>query len=228
MSVQNWSLQAKLIFCRFLLPSCPHFPCFIDANWRKCSALIKSPGGTSRFRAPLTPPMREAPTPSWLLSPGITLSSLQQSSSRLASFTLTSTWMATSALTHFHLNGRRVSQWRRWAFCVLSKFLKLPHEGAAEHHRAALWPQPQWPNQLGSSQGAPQWPRHSPVRYIDMTYRLSIYRHFWKISISISMSIWSFLKISISISIRQFQKYRYRHRYRYGGFGKYRYRYRYR
>ena len=60
----------------------------------------------------------------------------------------------------------------------------------------------------------------SPVRYIDMTYRLSIYRHFWKISISISISIWSFLKISISI--RQFQKYR----YRYGDFGKYRYRYR--
>ena len=56
----------------------------------------------------------------------------------------------------------------------------------------------------------------SPVRYIDMTYRLSIYQHFWKIS------------ISISISIRQFQKYRYRYRYRYGGFGKYRYRYRYR
>ena len=70
----------------------------------------------------------------------------------------------------------------------------------------------------------------SPVRYIDMTYRLSIYRHFWKISISISISIWSYLKISISISIsiRQFQKYRYRYRYRYGDFGKYRYRYRYR
>ena len=32
--------------------------------------------------------------------------------------------------------------------------------------------------------------RISPVRYIDMTYRLSIYRHFWKISISISISIW--------------------------------------
>ena len=64
----------------------------------------------------------------------------------------------------------------------------------------------------------------SPVRYIDMTYRLSIYRHFWKISISISISIWSYLKISISI--RQFQKYRYRYRYRYGDFGKYRYRYR--
>ena len=64
----------------------------------------------------------------------------------------------------------------------------------------------------------------SPVQYIDMTYRLSIYRHFRKISISISISIWSFLKISISIliSIRQFQKYR----YRYGDFGKYRYRYR--
>ena len=70
--------------------------------------------------------------------------------------------------------------------------------------------------------------KSSPVRYIDMTYRLSIYRHFWKISISIS--IWSYLKISISISIsiRQFQKYRYRYRYRYGDFGKYRYRYRYR
>ena len=41
-----------------------------------------------------------------------------------------------------------------------------------------------------------------------MTYRLSIYRHFWKISISISISIWSYLKISISISIsiRQFCK----------------------
>ena len=65
---------------------------------------------------------------------------------------------------------------------------------------------------------------NSPVRYIDMTYRLSIYRHLRKISISISISIWSFLKISISI--RQFQKYRYR--YRYGDFGKYRYRYRYR
>ena len=37
----------------------------------------------------------------------------------------------------------------------------------------------------------------SPVRYIDIEYRLSIYRHFWKISIS----TWSFLKISISISI---------------------------
>ena len=37
----------------------------------------------------------------------------------------------------------------------------------------------------------------SPVRYIDMTYRLSIYRHFWKIS------------ISISISIRRSWKYRY-------------------
>merc|ERR1711952_206044 len=46
----------------------------------------------------------------------------------------------------------------------------------------------------------------SPVRYIDMTYRLSIYRHFCKISISISILIWSFLKISISISIRQFCK----------------------
>ena len=68
----------------------------------------------------------------------------------------------------------------------------------------------------------------SPVRYIDMTYRLSIYRHFWKISISISISIWSYLKISISISIsiRQLKKYRYR--YRYGDFGKYRYRYWYR
>ena len=74
------------------------------------------------------------------------------------------------------------------------------------------------------------WGRNSPVRYIDMTYRLSIYRHFWKISISISILIWSYLKISISISIsiRQFQKYRYRYRYRYGDFGKYRYRYRYR
>ena len=60
----------------------------------------------------------------------------------------------------------------------------------------------------------------SPVRYIDMTYRLSIYRHFWKISISIRQ-FWK-ISISISISIRQFQKYRYR--YRYGGFGKYRYR----
>ena len=39
-----------------------------------------------------------------------------------------------------------------------------------------------------------------PVRYIDIEYRLSIYRHFWNIS------IWSFLKISISISIRQFWK----------------------
>ena len=48
----------------------------------------------------------------------------------------------------------------------------------------------------------------SPVRYIDMTYRLSIYWPFWKISISISISIWSYLKISISISIsiRQFCK----------------------
>ena len=36
----------------------------------------------------------------------------------------------------------------------------------------------------------------SPVRYI-IIYRLSIYRHFWKILISIS--IWSFLKILISI-----------------------------
>ena len=94
----------------------------------------------------------------------------------------------------------------------------------------------------------------SPVRYIHIKYRLSIYRHFWKIlisiwsflkiSISISISIRQFWKISISksisirqfwkisisisISIRQFQKYRYRYRYRYGGFGKYRYRYRYR
>ena len=66
------------------------------------------------------------------------------------------------------------------------------------------------------------WVTTSPVRYIDMTYQLSIYRHFWKISISISISIWSYLKISISI--RQFKKYR----YRYGDFGKYRYRYRYR
>ena len=48
----------------------------------------------------------------------------------------------------------------------------------------------------------------SPVQYIDMTYRLSIYRHFWKISISISITIRQFWKISISI--RQFQKYRYR------------------
>ena len=54
----------------------------------------------------------------------------------------------------------------------------------------------------------------SPVRYIDIEYRLSIYRHFWQISVSISISIWSFLKISISIrqfwkisiSIRQFWK----------------------
>ena len=38
----------------------------------------------------------------------------------------------------------------------------------------------------------------SPVQYIDMTYRLPIYRHFWKISISIWRS-W---------------KYRYRYRYR--------------
>ena len=36
--------------------------------------------------------------------------------------------------------------------------------------------------------------------YIDIEYRLSIYRHFWKILIS----IWSFLKISIST--RQFWK----------------------
>ena len=39
------------------------------------------------------------------------------------------------------------------------------------------------------------------VRYIDKPYRLSIYRHFMKISISISISIRSLLKISISISI---------------------------
>ena len=64
----------------------------------------------------------------------------------------------------------------------------------------------------------------SPVRYIDMTYRLSIYRHFWKISISISIRQFWKISISISISIRQFQKYWYRYRYRYGGFGKYRYR----
>ena len=55
-------------------------------------------------------------------------------------------------------------------------------------------------------------PTSRPVRYIDIEYRLSIYRHFWKISISIwsflkiSISIWSFLKISISISTRQFWK----------------------
>ena len=72
----------------------------------------------------------------------------------------------------------------------------------------------------------------SPVRCIDMTYRLSIYRHlwkmvifenididkaipkilisiwwFWKISISIR-SIWEIL-ISISISIKRSWKYRY-------------------
>ena len=60
-----------------------------------------------------------------------------------------------------------------------------------------------------------QYCESSPVRYIDMTYRLSIYRHFWKnididididmeklkISISISISIGQFWKISISISI---------------------------
>jgi len=39
------------------------------------------------------------------------------------------------------------------------------------------------------------------VRYIDKPYRLSVYRHFLKISISISISIRSLLKISISISI---------------------------
>ena len=42
----------------------------------------------------------------------------------------------------------------------------------------------------------------SPVRYIDIKYRLSIYRHFWKISIAISISIW------------RSWKYRYRYRYR--------------
>ena len=61
-------------------------------------------------------------------------------------------------------------------------------------------------------------------RYIDKKDRLSIYRHFWKMSISISISIWSYLKISISI--RQYKKYWYRYWYRYGDFGKYRYRYR--
>ena len=40
----------------------------------------------------------------------------------------------------------------------------------------------------------------SPDRYIDMKYRLSIYRHFWKISISISISIW--------------RSWKYRYRYR--------------
>ena len=48
----------------------------------------------------------------------------------------------------------------------------------------------------------------SPVRYIDIGYRLSIYRHFQKISISISISIRHFWKISVSISIstRRFWK----------------------
>ena len=70
----------------------------------------------------------------------------------------------------------------------------------------------------------------SPVRYIDIEYRLSIYRHFWKISISISISIsiWSFLKISISISIRQFWKISISKSISIRQFWKYRYRYRYR
>ena len=45
------------------------------------------------------------------------------------------------------------------------------------------------------------WPGVSPVRYIDIEYRLSIYQHFWKISIrrfwKISISIMRFWKISI-------------------------------
>ena len=62
----------------------------------------------------------------------------------------------------------------------------------------------------------PGWPAPRGVPYIDKPYRLSIYRHFLKISISISISIRSllkisisirtFLKISISISIRTFLK----------------------
>ena len=83
-----------------------------------------------------------------------------------------------------------------------------------------------WNYRSDSATGA-QWSIiTSPVRYIDIEYWLSIYRHFWKISISIL--IWSFLKISISITIsirqfwkisisksiliRQFWKYRYRYR----------------
>ena len=47
----------------------------------------------------------------------------------------------------------------------------------------------------------------SPVLYIDMKYRLSIYRHFWTI-LEILISIRTILKISIliSISIRPFWK----------------------
>ena len=55
------------------------------------------------------------------------------------------------------------------------------------------------------------WTSHRGVRYIDKPYRLSIHRHFLKISISIRpflkilisilISIMLFLKISISISI---------------------------
>ena len=61
----------------------------------------------------------------------------------------------------------------------------------------------------------------SPVRYIDIEYRLSIYRHFWKIliliffriAISMSISIFSKMTISISISISIFSTSPYRYRY---------------
>ena len=89
---------------------------------------------------------------------------------------------------------------------------------------SSFWPWYVW--RLSESKCQSTSSSCSPVRYIDLTYRLSIYRHFWKISISIRQ-FWK-ISISISISIRQFQKYRYRYRYRYGDFGKYRYRYRYR
>ena len=60
-------------------------------------------------------------------------------------------------------------------------------------------------NRYPNGQGGKGWPNGRPrprgVRYIDKPYRLSIYRHFLKISIPISISVRSLLKISISISI---------------------------
>ena len=60
-------------------------------------------------------------------------------------------------------------------------YIQLEQETQLQNHKSILWQPPLLA---------------SPVRYIDMTYRLSIYRHFWK------------------------------YRYRYGHFWKYRYRYR--
>ena len=73
------------------------------------------------------------------------------------------------------------------SMCKASKY--VPKHSKLIHLRICARA-PQADSDRGKEPRLHIWPLTSPVWYIDMTYRLLIYRHFWKISISISILIW--------------------------------------